>query len=76
MARIMLRSGAIPDVRRDLGGISQAKLCRLMKIDPSTAWRVEHGGEPSPKFIAGLMLVSGSDFSDLFAIERVEVVAS
>lgn len=45
------------------------ELARLIGVDKTTAYRVEADKvDPSPKFIAGLMAVTGLPFEDLFDI--------
>lgn len=48
-------------------GISRDELARRMKVTPQTAYRVDAGQvDPSPKFIAALMTVTGRPFEELF----------
>lgn len=50
--------------------IARDELARRVGVDRATAYRVETGMvDPSPKFIAGLMSVTGKKFEDLFDIE-------
>lgn len=50
-------------------GISRDELARRMNVTNVTAYRVEKGVvDPSPKFIAGLLEVTGMRFEDLFEI--------
>lgn len=70
MPRIILRNGAMNAVCKDFD-ISRAELSRRMEVDTKTAWRVEVGKtDPSPRFIAALMTISGRPFEDLFEIVR------
>lgn len=49
--------------------ISRDELARRIGVDRATAYRVDEGkADPSPKFIAGLMLATGKRFEDLFDI--------
>lgn len=48
-------------------GISRDELARRMKVTPQTAYRVDSGQvDPSPRFIAALMTLTGQKFEDLF----------
>lgn len=68
MPRIVVRKGAFSGVYRALD-ISRAELARRMGIDTGTAYRVElEKTDPSPRFIASLMLASGRKFEELFDI--------
>jgi transcriptional regulator with XRE-family HTH domain len=50
-------------------GISRDELSRRMGINKSTAWRVENGlTDPSPRFIAAVLTVTGGKFEDYFEI--------
>jgi len=50
-------------------GISRDELARRMEVSSTTAYRVHSGDvEPSPKFIASFMHVTGEKFEDLFEI--------
>lgn len=47
--------------------ISRDELARRAGVSRATAFRIDIGQvDPSPKFIAGLMNVSGEKFEDLF----------
>lgn len=51
--------------------ISRADLARRMGVSEATAYRIDDGRtDPSPKFIAALMEISGKAFEDLFDIVR------
>lgn len=66
--RITLKKRAIAGACKDLN-ISRDELSRRMKVSTVTAYRVDDGRtDPSPKFIAGLMDVTGKKFEDLFEI--------
>lgn len=48
-------------------GFSRDELARRMKVTPQTAYRVDSGQvDPSPRFIAALMSVTGRPFEELF----------
>ncbi len=50
---------------------SRDELARRMGVATATAYRIDAGRtEPSPKFIASLMDVTGLKFEDLFDIVR------
>lgn len=73
--KIRLREGAVYGVSKALE-ISRDELSRRMKVATTTAWRVEKGDvDPSPKFIAGLITVSGQTFEELFEIVDIEAAA-
>lgn len=56
--------------------ISRDELSRRMGVASTTAFRVEKGDfGPSPKFIAGLMHVTGWEFEALFEIVQAEAAA-
>lgn len=56
--------------------ISRDELARRMGVNPATAYRVDAGSvDPSPKFIAALMELTGKQFEELFDIVRDEAVA-
>lgn len=68
--RIIPKPAAFRDAIRTHAGGSRDELARLIHVDRATAYRVEVGRvDPSPKFIAGLMSVTGLKFEDLFEIE-------
>lgn len=49
--------------------ISRDELARRVGVNRATAYRIEAGQvDPSPKFIAGLMVVTGKKFEQLFEI--------
>ncbi len=74
--RLALAPGAIADVC-DFYGISKAELCRRMKIDPATLYKVETGrNEPGNRFIAALRQATGRPLDALFVVaEDAEAVA-
>lgn len=50
-------------------GISRDELARRMGVSTMTAYRLDAGqNEPSPKFIAAFMDITGKRFEDLFEI--------
>lgn len=50
---------------------SRDELARRVGVDRVTAYRIESGlVDPSPKFIAGLMILTGKRFEDLFEITQ------
>lgn len=54
-------------------GISRDELSRRMGVATMTAYRVDAGlTEPSPKFIAALMGVTGQKFEALFEIVELD----
>lgn len=66
--RITPKPNALHGVTKALG-ISRDELARRMGVSTATAFRVDMGTvDPSPKFIAGLIEVSGRKFEDLFDI--------
>lgn len=66
--RILPKPNAITTACKDLG-ISRDELARRMKVSTVTAYRVHDGRvDPSPKFVAGLMIVTGRRFESLFDI--------
>lgn len=68
--QIQLIEGVVYEYCKDLG-ISRDELSRRMGVASTTTYRVERGDvEPSPKFIAALMLTTGKRFEDLFVIAR------
>ena len=49
--------------------ISRDELARLMKVSPTTSWRVAHGRtEPSSKFIGALHHTTGLPFEALIEV--------
>ncbi|WP_235738950.1 helix-turn-helix transcriptional regulator [Nocardioides alcanivorans] len=49
--------------------ISRDELARQMGVTPQTAYRVESGRvDPSPRFIAALMVLTGAPFESLFEL--------
>ena len=68
--RITPKPGALRDYMR-AEDIARDELARRIGVDRATAYRVETGQvDPSPKFIAGLMSVTGKRFEDLFEIVK------
>lgn len=68
MPRITVQTGAIHQICKDLD-ISRAELSRRMTVDTGTAYRVEAGKvDPSPRFMAALMKVTGRKFEELFEV--------
>lgn len=66
--RITPKPGALRDYMKS-EDIARDELARRVGVDRATAYRVETGMvDPSPKFIAGLMDVTGKKFEDLFEI--------
>lgn len=66
--RIRIRAGALYDLlkRED---ISRNELARRLGVSNATAYRIDEGKvDPSPRFIASLISVSGKTFEDLFEI--------
>lgn len=71
--KITPKPGAIYGVMKRLD-VSRDELARRMKVSTATAYRIDCGKtDPSPAFIAGLMLVSGQPFEDLFDIAGVDL---
>lgn len=68
-ARIKLRATALSTLSRELG-ISRDEIARRLGVSTATAYRLDAGrNEPSPKFIAALIIFSGKSFDDLFEIK-------
>lgn len=66
--KFAMKDGAMDEVLTDLG-ISRDELARRMGVSTATPYRVQKGrNQPGPKFIAGLMDVTGKSFDDLFEI--------
>lgn len=73
--RIRLRDNVLYDTRNKLN-LSRDALARRMNIASTTAYRVELDKvEPSPKFIAALIKVTGQTFEDLFEIVGEDAAA-
>lgn len=74
--RILLKDGVI---HRLCGreGISRDELARRLGVSTATAYRIDDGRvDPSPKFIAALINLSGESFEELFEIvEPVEAAS-
>lgn len=71
MPRIAIKPTAIRETCKALGDISRDELSRRMGVSTITAYRIDAGkSEPSPRFIAALIDVSGQTFDDLFEIVR------
>jgi len=70
--KIKVRSGVIYQTCKDLG-VSRDELSRRMGVASTTAFRVDKGDvDPSAKFIAGLIHVTGEPFEALFDIVELE----
>ena len=70
--QIRLREGVLYAHCQELG-ISRDELARRMEVSSATAYRVHSGDvEPSPKFIAAFMHVTGKKFEDLFQVVEVQ----
>jgi transcriptional regulator with XRE-family HTH domain len=68
MRTISILPGAIHSVCKDLD-ISRDELSRRMGVASTTAYRVDNRAtEPSARFVASLMGVSGRSFEALFEI--------
>lgn len=66
--RITPRPGVLRDYMK-AQDISRDELARRIGVDRATAYRVEAGQvSPSTKFIAGLIILTGAKFEDLFQI--------
>ena len=73
--QIQLRDGAMHAYCRE-HDISRDELARRMNVASTTAYRVEKGDvEPSPRFIAALMHITGRPFEALFKIVVAEDAA-
>jgi len=73
--RITARPHVVSQIASQLG-VSRDELARQMGVASTTAWRIDtEGGQPSPKFIAALIHVSGKPFEDLFEVVVPEKVA-
>lgn len=66
--RIKVRQGVLYNIlKRE--GISRNELARRLGVSNATAYRIDEGiVDPSPKFIAALISVSGKKFEQLFEI--------
>lgn len=68
--RIVPKPGVIADYCTSQG-ITRNALARRMDMHGVTLWKIDNGhAEPSPKFIARLIEVTGLGFDDLFVVER------
>lgn len=66
--RIKVRSGVLYQLLKN-EGISRNELARRLGVSSATAYRIDEGMvDPSPKFIAALISVSGQSFESLFEI--------
>jgi DNA-binding XRE family transcriptional regulator len=66
--RIKIKQGVLYSLCKQ-EGISRDELARRVGVNRATAYRIDEGmADPSPKFIAGLIHVSGKKFEDLFDI--------
>ena len=73
--RIVLKPGVIGSYCKE-HDISRDEMARRMGVSTATAFRIDDGRtDPSPKFIASLIDLTGQPFEALFDIERVEVPA-
>jgi len=71
MHQIKLRDGALRDSMKRAGIESRDELARRVGVDRVTAYRLEvEKVLPSPKFIAGLLILTGCAFEDLFEIVK------
>jgi DNA-binding XRE family transcriptional regulator len=69
--RITPKPGVLRDYMK-AEDISRDELARRVGVDRATAYRIESDMvAPSTKFIAGLMLLTGRKFEDLFQIKDV-----
>lgn len=67
--RITPKPGVLRDYMK-AEDISRDELARRVGVDRATAYRIESDMvTPSTKFIAGLMILTGQKFEDLFQIE-------
>lgn len=74
--RIVVKEGVITAYCERLA-ISRDELARRIGVARATAYRVDEGMvDPSPKFIAGLMLETGEPFEQLFRIVYEPEVAT
>lgn len=68
--QIALRDGVIGQIQK-ANNISRDELARQVGVSKTTAFRIERGDvKPSPKFIAGLINVTGQPFEVLFEIVK------
>lgn len=68
--RITPQPGAIYGACKALD-ISRDELARRVGVSRATAYRIDEGHvDPSPKFIAGLIIATGASFEALFQILR------
>lgn len=66
--RIKVRQGALYELLKS-EDISRNELARRLGVSNATAYRIDEGKvDPSPRFIASLISVSGRKFEDLFEI--------
>jgi DNA-binding XRE family transcriptional regulator len=74
--RILLKPGVIHSYCREQE-ISRDEMARRMGISTATAFRIDDGRtDPSPKFIASLMNLTGMPFEDLFEVVEPEQVSA
>lgn len=72
--RIIPRSSAISDYCK-AEDISRNEAARRIGVSVATAYRIDEGMvEPSPKFIAGLIIATGKSFDELFEIVEDEAI--
>lgn len=74
--RIVLKPGVISSYCREQD-ISRDEMARRMGISTATAFRIDDGRtDPSPKFIAALINLTGKPFEELFdLVDREQVPA-
>jgi DNA-binding XRE family transcriptional regulator len=66
--RIRIRAGALYELLKS-ADISRNELARRLGVSNATAYRIDEGKvDPSPRFIASLISLSGKKFEDLFEI--------
>lgn len=69
--RITPKPEALREAIREHAEGNRDALARLVKVDRATAYRIESGKvDPSPKFIAGLIDLTGKPFEALFDIVK------
>lgn len=74
--RIRVRSGVLYHLLKN-EGISRNELARRLGVSHATAYRIDEGKvDPSPRFIAALITVSGKKFEELFEILSADEVAA
>lgn len=74
--RIVLKPGVIGSYCKE-HDISRDEMARRMGISTATAFRIDDGRtDPSPKFIASLMNLTGKPFEQLFDIQQPAAVSA